>query len=151
MLIGRLRVLGLLVPLLATTACTAGDPETAAVSRVDVAVQSYSPAEGVPVWCVRLARSPNLTGIPAAIGALTAREGDVEAKLALAAAVDDVEAVAAEIPESGQADLAGAFDRLGTALRQAQDGPLTESARAAVSTALNDVGRLVQPVCEFPA
>ena len=150
MSIGRLRVLGLLVPLFAATACTSDGPETAAVSRVDVAVQNYSPAEGVPAWCARLAGSPHLTGIPAAIGALTAREGDVEAKLALAAAVDDLEAVAAEIPEGAQTDIAAALDGLAVSLTQATDGPLTDSVRAAVTTGLDDVGRLVQPICEFP-
>jgi hypothetical protein len=147
--ISRPRILGLLFPLLAATACTDSDPQVAA-TRIDVAVQSYAPDEGVPGWCATLAGSTHLTDIAAAIGTLTAREGDVEAKLALAAAVDDVRAVADEIAGGGQVDLAAAFDRLSKALTRAKDGPLTDASRAAVVTALDEAGRLVQPVCEFP-
>jgi hypothetical protein len=149
-LIGRLRVLGLLVPLVASAACTGDATQKDDVIPVDVAVQSYAAAEGVPGWCTRLARSTHLTDVPAAIGTLTARHDDVEAKLALAAAADDVEAVAAEIPEGAQTDVTGALDRLAAALAQAADGPLTIVARDAVSGALDDLGRLVQPLCEFP-
>jgi hypothetical protein len=36
------------------------------------------------------------------------------------------------------------------ALGQARDGSLTDAVRTAISTGLDDVGRQVQPVCDFP-
>ena len=155
MFIGRPRVfLGLLVLLGATGASSAcsGPEEQSRAERADVAVLSYAPPSGAPGYCASLAGSTQLTRIPTAIGTLTARPRDVESKLALAAAADDLRIVGEQVPRNGgTAELGASIDDLLTALTDATDGPVTDSVRSAISTGLDDVGRLVQPVCDFPA
>jgi hypothetical protein len=149
-LIGRPRVLGLLLLLGSTTACSGAQTQPS-VERTDVAVQSYAPPAGAPGYCTLLAGSPHLVGLPVAIGTLTARPGDVEAKLALSAAVGDLRAVGEEVArDDGTAALGAALDELTAALARAEAGPLTDAVRTAVSTGLDDVGLLVQPACDFP-
>ena len=41
-------------------------------------------------------------------------------------------------------------DALVTTLRDARDGRLTETVRIAITEGLDDVGRRVQAVCDFP-
>lgn len=150
MLIRRSRVLGLLVLLGATTACSGAEAQPW-IDRTHAAVQSYAPPSGAPGYCTLLAGSTHLVGIPVAIGTLTARPGDVEAKLALSAAVGDLRAVGEEVArDAGTAALGAALDDLTAALTRAEAGPITDSVRSAVSTGLDDVGLLVQPVCDFP-
>jgi len=153
--IGRPRVfLGLLVLLGATGASSAcsGPEEQSRAERADVAVLSYAPPSGAPGYCASLAGSTQLTRIPTAIGTLTARPGDVESKLVLAAAADDLRVVGEQVPrDGGTAELRTSIEALVTALADATGGPVTDSVRSAISTGLDDVGRLVQPVCDFPA
>jgi hypothetical protein len=149
---GRTRVPGLLVLLtvtVATTACTGGESPQR-LKRADVAVQSYAAPSGAPGYCASLAGSTHLTDVAVALGTLTARPGDVEAKLALTAAAEDLRAVDDELTEDDAA-LDAALEELAAALDRAEQGPITDSVRAAVSGGLDDVGRLVQPVCDFPA
>jgi hypothetical protein len=152
--IGGPRALGLLVlpgVVLAAAACT-GDGPPSRGEPAGAAVQSYAPPSGAPGYCASLADTTHLTDVPVALGTLTARPGDVEAKLALRAAVDDLQAVGEEVPRTaGSAELGTALDALVAALDRAERGPITDSVRSAVGTGLDDLGRLVQPVCDFPA
>jgi hypothetical protein len=147
-LVSRFRVAGLLVPLLATVACTGGEPEPA-VRRSDVALQSYAAPGGAPAYCALLAESLHLTGVAGSVGMLTVRPGDVEARLQLAAAADELTAVRDEVSPDGR--LTHAIDGLVEALTEARSGSLTDSVRADISAGLDDVGRLAQPDCDFPA
>ena len=150
MFIGRLRVVGLLFLLTGALAGCSGD-ELKTTERTDVAVRAYAVPHGAPGYCASLAGSTHLAQVPAAIGTLVARSGDVEAKLTLAAAVDDLRAVRAELTtDTAPAALETALDDLVAALDQAEDGALTDTARAAIATGLDDVGRIVQPICDFP-
>jgi hypothetical protein len=150
-LIGRPRVLGLLLLLGATTACSGAQTQPS-VERTDVAVQSYAPPSGAPGYCMLLAGSTHLVGIPVALGTLTSRPGDVEAKLFLSAAAGDLRAVGEQVArDGGTAALGAALDDLTAALARAGEGAVTDSVRSAIGTGLDDVGLLVQPVCDFPA
>jgi hypothetical protein len=146
-LLRRFPALGLVFPLLAVTACTAGEASSTS-RRTDVAVQSYAAPQGAPGYCLLLANSLHVTLLPRAIGTLTARPDDVEARLDLAAAADELTEVRDEADDSV---VAGAIDDLLDALAQARSGPLTASLVTSISTGLDDVGRLVQPDCDFPA
>jgi hypothetical protein len=146
--LGRLRVLGLLFPVLAATACTDAEA-TSTARRTDVAVHSYAAPDGAPGYCTLLAGSLHVTLLASAVGTRTARPGDVEAKLDLGAAAEELTAVRNEVDPDGP--LTDALDGLLAALSQARSGPLTETLRTEISTGLDDVGRLVQPDCDFPA
>jgi hypothetical protein len=152
--IGGSRALGLLVlpgVVLAATACTGENPRARA-QPAGAAVQSYAAPSGAPGYCESLATTTHLTEVPVALGTLTARPGDVEAKLALRAAVDELQAVGEQVSQNARtAELGTALDDLVAALDRAEGGPITDSVRSAVSTGLDEVGRLVQPVCDFPA
>lgn len=151
MSIGRLRVLGLLFTFVAcTAACDPSDAEPQ-VTRADVAVLSYSPPSGAPDFCAALAGSTHLTGLPEALGTLTADPDDVEATLALTSVIGELQDVLEEVrARPGFLALDRALARLTDAVREARDGPLTDPVRAAIGTGLDDVGHQVQPVCDFP-
>ncbi|UOY03744.1 hypothetical protein [Blastococcus sp. PRF04-17] len=87
--------------------------------------------------------------MPRAVGLLTARPRHVEAKLHVAAAAEELRAVRAEVGADG--DLADALDGLVAALSSARTGPLTTSVLTSISSGLDDVGRLIQTSCDFPA
>ena len=151
MFFGRLRVLGLLFPLVVGIAGCGGSDDEPQVVRADVAVRSYTPPSGAPGFCAALAGSTHLTRLPEALGTLTADPNDVEATLALTSAIGELQDVLDEV-RSGPGFLA--LDRslaeLTDAVREARDGPLTDAVRAAISDALDDVGQRAQPVCDFP-
>jgi hypothetical protein len=121
------------------------------VQRADVAVRSYVPLAGAPGFCAGLADSVHLTDIPEAVGTLTADPKDVEATLALTAAIDEL-TTARDAVRAGHGFLAldTALEQLATALRAARDGALSDAVGTAISSGLDDVGRLVQPACGFP-
>jgi hypothetical protein len=149
--VSRLRDLGLVVLLLGgTAACThagTAPPENGG----DVAVRAYSPPSGVPGFCALLADSTHLTGLPEAVGTLTVDPGNVEARLLLTAAIAELDDVLADIGEDpGFFLLDRSVDELLTTLRDVRDGGLTETARTAIASGLDDIGDQVQPVCEFP-
>jgi hypothetical protein len=149
-LFGRLRVLGLLVPLVGLAACTtaAAEPQ---LTRADVAVRSYAPPTGAPDFCAVLAGSTQLTGLPEALGTLTADPKDVEATLALTSAIDELHEVLDEVrTRPGFLALDEALQQLADALREARDGALTDAVRTLIADGLDDVGHQVQPVCDFP-
>jgi hypothetical protein len=153
MSVGRPRVLGLLFLLLALAACTGSAPESEPlVSRADVAVLSYAPPSGAPDFCTELAQTTHLTGLPVAIGTLTADPQDVEARLSLTATVDELRAVRADVPDQpGLLGLSTALDDLLDTLGDAQDAPLTDAVRTAISTRLEAFGVQAQPLCGFPS
>jgi hypothetical protein len=147
----RLRDLGLVILLLAgAAACTPAEtapPE----AGVDVAVRAYSPPAGVPGFCALLADSAYLTELPEAVGTLTVEPGDVEAKLLLTAAITELDGVLADVRERpGFLALERSVDELLTTLRDARDERLTETARTAIVSGLDDIGHQVQPICGFP-
>jgi hypothetical protein len=114
-------------------------------------VQSYAPPSGAPGFCSTLAGSTHLTDLPEAVGTLTADPKDIEATLALTAAISELGDVLDGVREGvGFLELDTSLELLAAALRQAREGPLTDAVRTAISTGLDDVGRQVQPVCGFP-
>ena len=151
MLIGRPGVLGLLALFLAGIAagCTASAEGDAAPRRADVALPSYTADGDAPEFCALLAGSTRLTVLPSALGRLAGEAGNVEARLDLSGAINELEAIHQDLG-SGDRELATALDDLVGALTRARDGSLTAGVRDAVSTGLDDVGRLTQPLCEFP-
>jgi hypothetical protein len=153
MSLGRLGLLGLLIVLAGTaTGCTGFADAGSEARPAGVAVPSYGLAPGTPAYCTSLAGSTHLTGIPAAVGVLSGRRGDVQAELDLAAAIDDLRAVLEAIEDDGGSPpLEAAVGELVAALSAARDGSMTSAVRDDISTALDDVGRLVQPVCRFPS
>jgi hypothetical protein len=150
-LFGRLRVLGLLIPLLAATAgCTATEAQPRS-TRADVAVRSYAPPSGAPGFCSTLAGTTHLPDLPEALGTLTADPEDVESTLALTAAIGELTYVRNEVEDGPDVtDLVSSLDGLVSALRQARERPVTDAVRTAISTGLDDVGRQVQLLCGFP-
>jgi hypothetical protein len=114
-------------------------------------VRSYASPSGAPGFCAALAGTTKLTGLPLAVGTLTADPTDVEAGLALTAVIDELQVVLDEVrAESGFLPLDAALEGLTGALREAREGSLTDALRTAISAGLEDVGRLAQPVCGFP-
>lgn len=152
MSVGRPRVVGLLFLLLALAACTGSAPDPGPqVRRADAAVASYAPPSGAPGFCTELAGTTHVTGLPVAIGTLTADPHDVEAGVALNAAVDELRNVRADVPDQpGFLGLSTSLDELLDALREAQRGPLTDAVRTAISTRLEAFGVQAQPLCGFP-
>ena len=151
MLTRRLRDLGLLLLLLAgIAACTQGEvPSTA--PQIDVAVQAYTPPSTAPGFCAGLADSSQLPRLPEAVGTLIAEPGEVEATLVLTGAITELEGLLDDIREGpGFVALDRSTDALVTTLRHARDGRLTEMVRIAITEGLDDVGRRVQAVCDFP-
>jgi hypothetical protein len=147
----RLRVLGLLVSLAGVAGCTStvAEPES---QRADVAVRAYAAPSGAPAFCDALADTTQLTSLPVVLGTLTADPQDVEANLALTAAVGELQDVLDDVrARRGFSALGTSVEDLIAALRQARDGQLTDAVRAWIGTRLDDVGRQVQPVCDFPA
>jgi hypothetical protein len=147
----RLRDLGLLLLLLAgIAACTQGEvPSTA--PQIDVAVQAYTPPSTAPGFCTGLADSSQLPQLPEAVGTLIAEPGEVEATLVLTGAITELEGLLDDIREGpGFVALDRSTDALVTTLRHARDGRLTEMVRIAITEGLDDVGRRVQAVCDFP-
>jgi hypothetical protein len=148
----RFPVPGLLVLLVAGTAGCSTPDATASVERADVAVRSYAPPSGAPDFCAVLAGSSHLTDVPSAVGTLTADPEDIEAGLALTAAIGELKDVLDGVrAHSGFVELDSSLEQLAGALRDAREGPMTDAVRTAISTGLDDVGRQVQPVCGFPA
>jgi hypothetical protein len=145
------RLLGLLIVLLGTAAgCTSAEA-TSQATRADVAVASYVPPAGAPAYCARLAAATHLTDLPAAVGVLTAEPGDVETRLGLGAAIEELRSVLLEVRYAGgQSELDSSLAELVDALQQAGRGPVTDSVRAAIVHGLDDVGTRVQPLCGFP-
>jgi hypothetical protein len=140
----------LLLVLLGGVACTGGEA-TETVTRADAAVPSYAPPDDAPGFCLMLAGSPHVDRVATAIGTLAARPGDAEAKLDLATATDLFAAVREEIgTDEERARLGDALDDLVAALSDAGSGDVTETLRKAISSRLEDVGRLVQSDCDFP-
>lgn len=147
---------GVVGPLLllagATAGCTATADAGSEVRPGSVAVPSYTAAAGTPAYCAELAGSTHLTGIPAAVGVLAGRPGDVQAELELSAAIEELRTVLERIGDDGGAPrLELAVGELVDALAAARDGSLTSSVRDDLAAALDDVGRVAQPVCGFPS
>jgi hypothetical protein len=112
---------------------------------------SYVPAATAPGFCALLAGSRHLAGIPSAVGTLTTQPGNAAAQRDLSAAIGDLGAVLDDV-RNGRArpDLETAVEQLVEALAAARDGALTRAVQDAISTGLDDVGRLVQPFCDLP-
>ena len=151
MLFRRLPVLGLLISLLGVMAGCATADAAPRVERADVAVRSYASPSGAPGFCAALAGSTHLTGLPVAVGTLTADPGDVEARFALTAAISELQDVLDDVrTHPGFLALDRSLEQLAGALRKAGDGLLTDAVRTAIRTGLDDVGQQVQPACDFP-
>ncbi|WP_116449997.1 hypothetical protein [Blastococcus litoris] len=152
MLPGRLRVVGLLVVMTGALAGCTGFAEAGSEAQpADVAVPSYEQADGAPGFCDSLAGSRHLTAVAPAMGVLAAERGNVEAELELATAIDELRDVLEQVEdEGGSARLEAAIGDLVDALAAARDDGVTTAVRDDVAAALDDVGRLVQPVCRFP-
>jgi len=147
----RLRDLGLLFLLLAGIAACTDTELPAAAPRVDVAVQAYTPPSSAPGFCADLADSSRLPHLPEAVGTLIAEPGEVEATLVLTGAITELEGLLDDIREGpGFLALDRSADELVSRLREARDGRLTETVRIAITDGLDDVGRRVQAVCDFP-
>jgi hypothetical protein len=86
MRIGGLTWLGVTVVLALTTGCTQ-PAEAPPPAAADAAVPSYRPPAGTPHFCVRLAASAHVDGVPLAVGMLTADPGNEEAVARLEDAV----------------------------------------------------------------
>jgi hypothetical protein len=151
MLLGRLRLPGLLMLLLLTApACTSSDAPSGS-GPVGVAVPSYTPRADAPDFCTDLARGTDLRKVPAAMGTLVVTPDDVAARLHLGNAADEVRGVLDAVRhDGGQPDVESALDDLATALETATDGTVTSAVRADVVSALDEVGHEVQPGCGFP-
>ena len=156
MLVSSLRAPGLLlfvmaVFVVAASGCT--DAESARpAAGADAAVPSYAAPSGAPVFCADLAATTHLTDIPEAVGRLTADPRDVEAGLALTAAMAELDAVIDRVRVTvGFRELDTSLEVLVGALEHARDGSTTEAVRTAISTGLDDVGRKTQAVCGFPS
>jgi hypothetical protein len=148
----RFPVPGLLVLLVAGAGGCSTPGATASLERADVAVRSYAPPSGAPGFCTALAGSTHLTDVPSAVGTLTADPEDIEAGLALTAVIGELTDVLDGVrAHPGFLELGRSLEQLAGALREAREGPLTDAVRTAITTALDDVGRQVQPVCGFPA
>jgi hypothetical protein len=149
--VGRLRVLCLVLPLVATAGCTtAGSASRAQLA--DVAVPSYAPPSGAPNFCATLAGTTHLTGLPVVLGTLTTQPEDVGARLELTAAADELQQVLDQVSvQTGGGALFGSLKQLVAALREARDTPLTDQIRTQISTGLDDVGRRAQAACRFPS
>jgi hypothetical protein len=151
MLLGRLRLSGLLILVFLTSAaCTSADaPSTSA--PVGVAVPSYTPPAGAPDFCTDLARGTDLRKVPAAMGTLVVAPDDVEARLHLGNAADEVRGLLDDLrDDGGHDDVESALDDLATALETAYDETVTGAVRDDVVSTLDELGHEVQPDCEFP-
>jgi hypothetical protein len=146
--VGRLRVLGLLFPLVAAAGCTSPDA-TPGVERADAAVPDYAPPSGTPTFCTELAGTTHLAGLSTTVGILTADPDDVESGLELTAAADELQAVLDDVRD--RPAMRASLHELVDALRRAQGGRLTDAARVAITTGLDEVGREAQAICGFPA
>jgi hypothetical protein len=153
--VGRLRVAGLLFPLIglfplvSLAACTG--PDASIAERADAAVPSYAAPSAAPGFCAELAGTTHLTDLPVAVGTLTADPQDVEAGLALSAAIDELKAVLDEVRDAPDfAALGTSLEELVAALREAREGSLTDDVRTAIRSGLDRVGHLVQPACDYP-
>jgi hypothetical protein len=144
-------VLGLVFPLVAMAGCASAD-KPPPVPRADEAVPSYAPPSGAPALCAALAGTTHLTGLPAAVGTLATRPGDVAAKLELTAAVDELQGMLDDFDDRPDlTELSSALEALTGALRDAREAPLTDEVRSKISTELDDVGLRAQAVCGFPS
>lgn len=151
MLCGRLRLPGLLFLLLASLAgCTSAEAGSRP-SPVGVAEPSYTSPADAPAFCAELAEGTDLRKVPGAMGTLAVTPDDVQARLHLGNAGDEVRDLLAKIDDDGHTGLRKALDELATALENAQDGTLTGAVRDAVVSALDEVGDDVQPDCRFPS
>ena len=111
---------------------------------------TYTPPAGAPGLCASLAGATELTGLPAALGVLSADPRDVEAKLDVAAGIDELRGVLDGRTGDGDIRLVTAIEDLVGALGPAVHGPLTRSDRAAVHSTLDALGLVAQPICHFP-
>ena len=148
---GRLRLSGLLVLLLlSSAACTSADAIARPVPG-GAALPSYDPPAEAPDFCAALADGTDLPRVPAAMGALAVSPDDVEARLYLGSAADEVRGVLEDLRDAGgHADVETALDALATALETANDETVTGVVRADVVRTLDAVGDRVQPLCRFP-
>ncbi|MGY1804206.1 hypothetical protein ACI78T_13100 [Blastococcus sp. SYSU D00922] len=153
MLLGRLRLVGLLALLAGpVVGCTGSLDEGSTAQPANVAVPSYEPAETAPEYCSSLADSSHLTEVPVAMGVLAGERGDVGAELDLTGAIDELRTVQEQVRDAGGSlRLEAAIDDLVESLTAARDRGVTSAMRDDVSTALDDLGRLVQPACRFPS
>jgi hypothetical protein len=146
-LAGRPLVVGLL--LLSATGCT-GDADDEPQDTAS-AVASYDVPPGAPEFCARLAAARHVDDIPAAVGGIAAGAPAADTRAHLLAAMDELRYVLAAVREDGgYVQLDAALDDLIAALQGTTGGRLTQSAQAAITAGLDDVGRETQPVCEFP-
>src|SRR4051812_2638356 len=153
MLLGRLRLPGLLILLLlATTACSSPTADAGArTAPQDAAVASYSPPAGAPGFCSTLAQGSQLPKVSDAMGVLAVAPGDVGAKVTLGDAVTELRGVLQEMKsQGGPLEVEAAVEHLVSALQQAKNETVTDAVRAAVFDGLDDVGSGVQPICGFP-
>lgn len=150
MLVGRLRLPGLLILLLVTvTACTSTETRSRQVQVI--AVPSYTPPAGAPDFCALLAEGTDLPRLPTAMGTLAVSPQDVEARLQLSNAADELRGVLEELRNDEHVDVEHALADLATALETAYDGTMIGADDADVVRALDQFGDAVQPDCEFPA
>ena len=150
MLFGRLRLSGLLIlVLLGSAGCTSADAQ-ARPSPVGVAVPSYDPPADTPDFCSALADGTDLPRVAAAMGTLAVTPDDVEARLHLGNAAEEVRGVLEDLGDDEDAGLMDALHELATALETANDETVTSAVRADVVRTLDELGDLVQPTCEFP-
>jgi len=152
MIIGRSTLAGLLLVLAGVgTGCSAPAEAGFEAPPADVAVPSDA-AAGAPGYCSDLAGSTSLSLVPSAVAALDGGSGEVEARFDLTAAIDELRTVLAGVEDAGgQADLEaalhGLIDTLGGAAGAGNGTPVPDG----VAEGLDEVGRLVQPVCRFPS
>jgi hypothetical protein len=143
--------LGPLLLLGVTTGCTA-PVDVPPPERGDVAVASYGPPDGAPALCRGLADSVHIDDLPAALGTLTADPDDGAAVAHVADAAAELEDVLADVPDGKRyAELSAELEELLAAVQAATEDPVDDDLRLRISTRLDRVGALVQPVCAFPA
>lgn len=140
----------LLVLVTATAGCTAQAAETHAADGL--AVPAYQPPAGAPRFCTELAGSTHLATLPRAVGTLTAKSDDVDARHDVSLAIADLEPVLTEVrARPGYPALETALADLVAALHKATEAPLDDGITQAISSGLDAVGEQAQPVCRFPA
>ncbi|TFV68180.1 UNVERIFIED_ORG: hypothetical protein E4P37_00380 [Bacillus sp. AZ43] len=153
MIISRPGLIGLLLLLAGSGAgCTSTAAERPSDHRpAEVAVPSYAATDS-PGYCAALAESTHLTRIPAAVGLLAGGSAEAEPRFELTEAIDELQTVLGQVEDAGGwPRLEAVIANLSEALTTAKEPGGVTRVHDGVREGLDELGRIVQPVCGFPS
>lgn len=133
----------------AATGCGTAHPRTAAPSAA--ASGPVGSAPGAPRWCAAVSGSRSIATLPQDLGRLTADPWDFTAHNAVVVARSDLGDLLSTL-RAGRAPgpATAALQDLVASLDTVVDAGPSADAAERISADLTSLGRVLQPVCEFP-